>query len=57
LTGEVLEPDERIRALLLALQTGNSISLNDENLDSFGEDGRQLQQLIQNDFLIPAAAD
>lgn len=57
LTGEVLEPDERIRSLLLTLQTGNSISLNDENLNSFGEDGRQLQQLIQNDFLIPAAED
>ncbi len=57
LTGEVLEPGEKIRSLLLGLQTGNSISLSDENLNSFGEEGRQLQQLIENDFLIPAASD
>ena len=57
LTGEVIEPGERIRSLLLALQTGNTISLSAEHLDSFGEEGKQLKQLIENEFLIPDAYD
>lgn len=57
LTGEVLEPGERIRSLLLAIQTGNPISLSDENLNSFGEEGKQLKQLIEKEFLIPDGYD
>lgn len=57
LTGEVLEPPERIRSLLLAIQTGTAISLGDENLNSYGEDGEHLRQLIQHDFLIPDDQD
>ena len=57
LTGEVLEPGDRIRSLLLAMQTGNLISLSDENLNSFGDEGRQLKQLIGKEFLIPEGYD
>ena len=57
LTGEVLEPGERIRSLLLVMQTGSPISLSEENLNSFGEDGRQLKQLIEKEFLIPDGYD
>jgi SAM-dependent methyltransferase len=53
LTGEVFEPGERVRALLLAAQTVSPISLSEENLNSFGADGRQLKQLIEKEFLIP----
>src|SRR6185295_18824032 len=52
LTGEVLEPGERIRSLLLVTQTGSPISLSEENLNSFCDDGRQLKQLIEKEFLI-----
>jgi hypothetical protein len=57
LTGEVLEPGDRVRSLLLALQTANRISLSEENLNSFGGDGAQLKQLIEREFLIPDGYD
>jgi hypothetical protein len=57
LTGEVLELGERVRSLLLAIQTGNRISLSEENLNSFGEDAGQLRQLIEKEFLIPDGYD
>ena len=57
LTGEVLEPGERVRSLLLAIQSGSLISLSAENLNSLGDDGRQLQQLIEKEFLIPDGHD
>src|SRR6478672_13542047 len=57
LTGEVLEPGERIRSLLLALGRGNTISLSDENLIDFGEEGKQLKQTIEKEFLIPDGSD
>src|SRR6185295_18707095 len=57
LTGEVLEPGERIRSLLLVMQTGSPISLSEENLNSFGEEGKQLKQLIEKEFLIPDGYD
>jgi hypothetical protein len=57
LTGEVLEPGERVRSLLLAMQTGNRISLSEENLNGLGEDGAQLKQLIEKEFLIPDGYD
>jgi SAM-dependent methyltransferase len=41
----------------LAIQTGTSISLSEENLNSLGEDGRQLKQLIEKEFLIPHGYD
>jgi len=57
LTGEVLEPGERVRSLLLAIQTGTPISLSEENLNSLGDDGRQLKQLIKKEFLVPHGYD
>jgi len=57
LTGEVLEPGERVRSLLLAAQTGNQISLTEEMLNAFGGDGIQLRQLIEKEFLITAGHD
>jgi hypothetical protein len=56
LTGEVFEPGERVRSLLLAMQT-NRISLSPENLNSFGEGGGPLKQLIEREFLIPDGYD
>jgi SAM-dependent MidA family methyltransferase/ribosomal protein S18 acetylase RimI-like enzyme len=53
LTGEVFEPNERILSLLLAMQTGNRISLSKENLNNLSDDGRQLTTLIEREFLIP----
>jgi hypothetical protein len=53
LTGEVLEPGDRIRSLLLTLKTDNQISLTEETLNGFGDDGNQLKQLIEKEFLIP----
>src|SRR6185503_1605611 len=53
LTGEVLEPGERIRSLLLKVKTDNQISLTEETLNGFGDDGNQLRQLIETEFLIP----
>jgi len=57
LSGEVLEPSERVRSLLLGLKTGNRVSLNEENLLSFGADGYQLKELIEKEFLIPDGYD
>ncbi|HZE68697.1 MAG TPA: class I SAM-dependent methyltransferase [Pyrinomonadaceae bacterium] len=57
LTGEVLEPSERIRALLHAATMGNCISLNDKNLTSFGQEGAQLEQIFKKDFLIEIDSD
>jgi hypothetical protein len=57
LTGEVLEPGEKVRSLLLAAKMGNRISLSEENLNSLGEDGRQLKQLVEKGFLIPDGFD
>jgi hypothetical protein len=52
LTGEVLEPGDRIRSLLLTVKTDNQISLTEETLNGFGDDGNQLRQLIEKEFLI-----
>jgi hypothetical protein len=57
LTGEVLEPDETVRALLLGLQTGNSISLDEETLNSSDQAAAQLRQLIEKEFLISDGYD
>ncbi|MGH9871621.1 MAG: class I SAM-dependent methyltransferase [Pyrinomonadaceae bacterium] len=56
-TGEVLEPGETVRALLLDLQTGNRISLGEEILNSLDADAVQLRQLIEKEVLIPDGYD
>ncbi len=57
LSGEVLEPGEKVRSILLAVKTVNRISLTEENLLSFGADGYQLKNLIEKEFLIPDGYD
>jgi hypothetical protein len=57
LTGQVLEPSERVRAILLAASRGNFISLDHEGLAGLGDEGRQLQQIIEKEFLIPDGRD
>ncbi len=52
LTGEVVEPNERVHSLLLAGKMGSQISLSEENLHSLGADGGQLKTLIEREFLI-----
>jgi phospholipid N-methyltransferase len=57
LTGEILEPNQRVRALLLAAQAGTPISLDPDNLKLLGPDGAQLSQLIHQNFLTPDGND
>src|SRR5262245_45738563 len=57
LTGDLFEPAQKIHSLLLAIKIGNRISLGEDNLNSFGQDGLQLRNLIQNEFLIPEGHD
>lgn len=57
LTGEVLEPGERVRSLLQGIKLGNQVSFSEEQLNSLGEDGAQLGQLIKKEFLIPQNYD
>lgn len=57
LTGEIVEPNERVHDLLLAMKPGNQISLSEAQLNGLGEDGSQLRQLLQKEFLIPAGYD
>lgn len=52
LSGDLLQPTEGMRALLLALRHGNQISLPDEDLTKYGLGGDQLQQIIDKQFLI-----
>ncbi len=49
LTGEIIEPDERVHNLLLAARQGTRLSINEADL--------QWRQLIQKEFLIPAGHD
>jgi ribosomal protein S18 acetylase RimI-like enzyme len=56
-TGEVLEPRERVRSLLLAAKSGNRISFTEEDLTNLAEDGAQIKQLIEKEFLIPDGYD
>ena len=49
LTGELVEPDERVRSLLLAAKSGTLLSINEVDL--------QLRQLVQMEFLIPENHD
>src|SRR6185369_9215918 len=57
LTGEILEPGDTVRNLLLAGNSGNPISLNGDVLNSLSGDGAHLRQLIQKEFLIPDGYD
>jgi hypothetical protein len=57
LTGEILEPSERVRSMLLAAKLGNGTALSEDIFDSLGSDGDQLRQLVQREFLIPDGFD
>jgi Methyltransferase domain len=57
LTGEIIEPGERVRNLLFATKSGNRLSLSEDDVNSLGGDGIQLRQLIQRGFLIPEGYD
>ncbi len=52
LTGEVCEPDERVRSLLYATKLGNRVSFEPQDLESFGEGGQQIKRLIDQEFLL-----
>lgn len=49
LTGEIVEPDERARSLLLAARSGTPLLINQADL--------QMRQLVQKEFLIPKGHD
>jgi len=55
LTGELLEPSERVRSLLFANKSGSGIFLSEDVFNS--GDGVQLNQLVQKAFLIPEGFD
>ncbi len=57
ITGNVIEPRESVRALLLATRMGTNVSLEEHDLEQLGDDGAQLKELIEQRFLIPADAD
>ena len=57
LTGELLEPGEPVRALLLAIKSGHRISLSEDEINGLSGDGLQLKQLIQREFLIAESYD
>lgn len=56
-TGEILEPSAKVRSLLFALKLGTQFSFADEDLERLGDDGRQIRQLIEKEFLIVAGQD
>src|ERR1700720_2098549 len=56
-TGDVIEPRERVRSLLLAAKLGNRISFSEEDLKNPGEESAQIRQLIEKEFLIPEDYD
>lgn len=49
LTGEIVEPDERVRSLLLAARSGIPLLINEAE--------PQLRQLVQKEFVIPKGHD
>lgn len=57
LTGELVEPGERIHDLLLATRSGNRISRIEDHFNGSSEDEAQLRQLIQKEFLITEGHD
>src|SRR5215210_1163077 len=57
LTGEILEPGERVRSLLFATKSASRISLSEDEVNGLSADAGQIRQLIQKEFLIPEAYD
>ena len=57
LTNELLEPSASTRSVLLAAKSGTWISLPDAQLDSLGEAGVALKQIILKGFLITENQD
>jgi hypothetical protein len=57
LTGELIQPSPRIRALLFACKIGNRLSFSDEELVQLGDEGRQIRNLIETRFLISPEVD
>jgi len=57
LTGQVSEPLPNVRALLFALRLGSPASFSDDDLARMGDDGRQLKQLIEKQFLLTGDQD
>ncbi|HEU5132552.1 MAG TPA: hypothetical protein VFT26_10635, partial [Pyrinomonadaceae bacterium] len=55
LTGEIVEPNESVRGVLLAASLGTRLSISEADLN--GGDGFQLRQLLQKEFLIPEDHD
>ena len=55
LTGEIVEPGERVYARLFATKAGNQLSLSGDDFNN--ADGAQLQHLIQREFLITEGYD
>lgn len=56
-TGEVLEPSASVRSLLYALKLGSRFAFAEEDLARMGDDGRQIKQLIEKEFLITEGHD
>ena len=57
LTGRVCEPGERVRSLLFAARLGQRVSFSSEDLKNLGEDGGQISELIDQEFLVPDGYD
>jgi methylase of polypeptide subunit release factors len=57
LSGEILEPNESVRSVLLAVKMGSGRSVSEDLLNSVSVDGGQLRQLLQRGFLIPEGYD
>ena len=57
LTGEIIEPGERVRTVLRDVQSGSQISLSKDDLHDLSGDAVQLRQLVEKEFLIPEGHD
>ena len=57
LTGQMLEPDASVFALLEVAKKGRALSLTPAQLIPLGESGRQIQQLIEFQLLIEDGRD
>jgi 2-polyprenyl-3-methyl-5-hydroxy-6-metoxy-1,4-benzoquinol methylase len=57
LTGEVVEPAPAVLSLLQAMKMGKGVAFNGQDLEAWGEDGRQISRLIDKEFLMPLQHD
>ena len=57
LTGEIIQPLERVRALAMAAKAGMQMSFRDEDLDGPDPERVQIKELIKSHFLIPVEHD